>query len=341
MRQNINWGIIGLGNIALSFAHAFKESNNSTLKGISSNNLEKIKVFQDKFNINKNYCFDNYEDLLECKDIDIVYIALPNSFHFEWVLKCIENQKKIVVEKPAVLNFKEINILKERIGDIFFAEAFMYAYHPQTKKVIDLIAKNKIGKLISMESSFGINIMTKKNFLGFTTKKKINKESRVFNKDLGGGAILDLGCYPVSLSTLIGLFNSDYIYEKIEVKNIQKKLGSTGVDIDAAADLYFQNGFKSSIRASFTENLGQKSFIKGTKGNIIIQDTWTADKALVEIESETIIKKIQIESEKNIYFYEIEAISKCVIDNKNKPEFPGINFDNTLINTKILDEWLN
>jgi predicted dehydrogenase len=339
--KQVNWGIIGLGTIATKFADAFKLSKKAKLLAIASKNQNKIKYFKEKFNIEDEYCFNNYEDLLKSKKIDIIYIALPNSLHFEWILKCIENKKRILVEKPAVLNFKEIDILKKKIGDIFFAEAFMYAYHPQTIKVIDLLANDKIGKLISMESSFGINIMTKKNFLGFTKKKIINEKSRVFNKDLGGGAILDLGCYPVSLSTLIGLFNSDYIYKKIEVKNIQKKLGSTGVDIDAAADLYFQNGFKSSIRASFTENLGQKSFIKGTKGNIIIQDTWTADKALVEIESETIIKKIQIESEKNIYFYEIEAISKCVIDNKNKPEFPGINFDNTLINTKILDEWLN
>ena len=339
--KQVNWGIIGLGTIATKIADAFKLSKNAKLLAVASKDKDKLKYFKENFNIKGDYCFNSYDELLKSKKIDIVYIALPNSFHFEWVLKCIENQKKIVVEKPAVLNFKEINILKERIGDIFFAEAFMYAYHPQTKKVIDLIAKNKIGKLISMESSFGINIMTKKNFLGFTTKKKINKESRVFNKDLGGGAILDLGCYPVSLSTLIGLFNSNFITQKIEIKNIKKELGNTGVDLNAAADLYFQNGFQSSIKASFTENLGQKSLIKGTKGIITVQDTWTADNSLVEIEAETVNEKIKIECEKNIYVYEIEAISKCVMENKNKPEFPGINFDNTLVNTKILDEWLN
>ena len=143
------------------------------------------------------------------------------------------------------------------------------------------------------------------------------------------------------MSTLIGLFNSNFITQKIEIKNIKKELGNTGVDLNAAADLYFQNGFQSSIKASFTENLGQKSLIKGTKGIITVQDTWTADNSLVEIEAETVNEKIKIECEKNIYVYEIEAISKCVMENKNKPEFTGINFDNTLVNTKILDEWLN
>ena len=114
MRQNINWGIIGLGNIALRFAHAFEDSKNSTLKGISSNNPEKIKVFQDKFNINKNYCFDNYEDLLECKDIDIVYIALPNSMHKEWILKSINSKKNVLVEKPAFINLLDAEDIKDK-----------------------------------------------------------------------------------------------------------------------------------------------------------------------------------------------------------------------------------
>ena len=89
MKQIINWGIIGLGNIALQFAKAFKDSTNSKLKGISSTNLEKIKVFQKKFEINKEYCFNNYQDILNSNNIDIVYIALPNSMHKEWILKSI------------------------------------------------------------------------------------------------------------------------------------------------------------------------------------------------------------------------------------------------------------
>ena len=114
MQNNINWGIIGLGNVASGFAEAFKESNNSELKGISSNNLDKIKLFQEKFNINKDYCFDNYENLLKCEDIDIVYIALPNSMHQEWILKSIKNRKKVLVEKPAFINLSEIKNIKQQ-----------------------------------------------------------------------------------------------------------------------------------------------------------------------------------------------------------------------------------
>jgi len=337
--KQVNWGIIGLGTIASKFADAFKLSRNAKLLAISSKNKDKIKDFKEKFSIQNNYCFNNYEDLLNSKDIDVVYIALPNSLHFEWISKCIENKKKILVEKPAVLNFKEINNIKDKIGNIFFAEGFMYIYHPQILKVLNLIEEGRIGKLISMESNFGINIMSKKNFFGLRIKKKIDKKNRLFNRELGGGAILDLGCYPVSFSSLIGLFNSSIKCEKINVKNIEKEIGNTGVDLNSSADLYFDSGFKSTIRASFTENLGQKSLITGTEGTIILQNTWTANKPIIEVKAKK-SEKFHIESTKNIYIYEIEALSKCIIENKNKPDFPGLNLDDTLRNTKILDAWL-
>ena len=174
MRQNINWGIIGLGNIALQFAQAFKDSTNSKLKGISSTNPDKIKAFQEKFEINKDYCFHNYQDLLNCDDIDIVYIALPNSMHKEWILKSINSKKNILVEKPAFMDLSETESIKKKIIDnnIFFSEGFMYRYTPQILKVIELIKNDAIGKPVSMNSSFGINLLTKKNIFGFKKKKE-------------------------------------------------------------------------------------------------------------------------------------------------------------------------
>ena len=87
--QKVNWGIIGLGKIALKFAKGFKNIDNAKLLGISSKDNEKLKKFKEDFKIENNFCFNNYENLLECKDIDIIYIALPNSLHHEWIIKCI------------------------------------------------------------------------------------------------------------------------------------------------------------------------------------------------------------------------------------------------------------
>ena len=172
--QKVNWGIIGLGNIALKFAEGFKNIENAKLLGISSKSDEKIKKFKELFKIDNNFCFNSYEDLLSCKDIDMIYIALPNSLHHEWVIRCIEKKKNILVEKPATLNFSEIENIKNELQnmDLLFAEAFMYRFHPQIIKTIELINENRIGKIISVESFFGIDLLTKKNLFGFNKKKK-------------------------------------------------------------------------------------------------------------------------------------------------------------------------
>ena len=150
MAQIINWGIIGLGNVALEFANAFKDSNNAKLLGISSNNKNKIQKFMEKFNINKDYCFNKYEDLLNCEDIDIIYIALPNSMHKEWIEKSIEKKKNILIEKPAFMSLMETEIIKKKIqnGNFFFSESFIYRYTPQIFKVLELLRNNTIGKPI-------------------------------------------------------------------------------------------------------------------------------------------------------------------------------------------------
>ena len=137
--------------------------------GIASKDSNKLNKFQEEFEIDNNYCFNNYENLLKNNNIDIIYIALPTSFHHEWISKCLEKGKKVLVEKPATMNSSEIIDIKKNYFDkeIFFSEAFMYMYHPQIKKTVELINEGEIGKLISMESSFGIDILTKKNFFGF------------------------------------------------------------------------------------------------------------------------------------------------------------------------------
>ena len=340
--KKVNWGIIGLGSIATKFADGFKNSENAKLIAISSKNSNKLKKFKEQFKINENYCFDDYKNLLKCNDVDIIYIALPNSLHHEWIIECIKNNKKVLVEKPATVNFSEIKNIKDfhYNEDLFFAEAFMYSYHPQILKVIDLLKNNTIGKLISMDTVFGKDVLTKKNFFGFKKIKKINKEDRKYNKKLGGGAILDLGCYTVSFSTMIASLISKVDYNKVELFNKKKKIGSTGVDMDSYAELKFENNFKSKMGVSFTKDLGRKTKIIGNEGELIIENTWHAEPSKIRttgLEN----KEISVDCNKNIFSYEIEILSQCILDNKEKPDFPGLTIDETYGNMKIIDKWLN
>ena len=340
--QKVNWGIIGLGKIALKFSEGFKNVDNAKLLGISSKDNQKLKKFKENFKIENNFCFNNYENLLECKGIDIIYIALPNSLHHEWIIKCIEKEKKILVEKPATLNFSQMKDVQNKLlnKNLLFTEAFMYRYHPQIIEVIKLIRENAIGKLISMESFFGMDILTKKNLFGFKKIKKLNKDSRLYNKDLGGGAILDLGCYPVSISQFIASLIPDINCNSIKVLNKKKEIGSTGVDLDSYAELQFDNKFKSKIGASFTKNLGKGTKIIGEKGELLIENTWHGDPSIIKIKGEKSYE-INVKCNENIYSYEIRNISKSVLENKKESIYPGMSLVETLLNMKILDEWLN
>ena len=113
--KQVKWGIIGLGGIASKFANGFQFTKNARLFAISSKNENKLLEFKNKFQIDENYCFSNYDSLLECKDLDMVYIALPHSFHHEWVIKSIKKEKNILVEKPATVNFLQMENIKNNL----------------------------------------------------------------------------------------------------------------------------------------------------------------------------------------------------------------------------------
>ena len=165
--NQVNWGIIGLGVIASQFAKGFEGLDSAKLLAIASTNQDKLSKFKKNLKIDIEYSFSNYQTLIEHKEIDIIYIALPTSLHHQWIVKCLDAGKKVLVEKPATMNANEIKEIKKKYSKekIFIYEAYMYMYHPQILKVIELINQREIGELISMESSIGINILTKKIYL--------------------------------------------------------------------------------------------------------------------------------------------------------------------------------
>lgn len=338
--RKANWGIIGLGNIAYKFAYGFAGIDNSCIKGIASHNLDKLSEFRKNFKINKNYCFSNYQDLIDCEEIDIIYITLPHSLHYEWIIKCLNKKKNTVVEKPATINFEQILNIKKKCSSkkIFFAEAFMYRYHPQINKVIEIIKDKKIGNLLKMESYFGINLMEKQILFGIKKKKKINEQSRLFDKNLGGGAILDLGCYPSSMSLLIASLKSKFKSVRLKEKNVE--IYKTGVDVDSYAKLVFDNEFTSLIGTSFKKDLGKHTIIKGDTGEITIEDSWHGNPSIISINGKN-NEIIKINAKTNIYSYEIEIFSKNFLENNFEIKYPGVEFNETFLNMKILDDWLN
>ena len=188
----VNWGIVGLGSMGNAFANAINEVKNAQLIGVASKSNSKLEVFSKNFKIKTENRFLNYKELLSSTKIDAIYISTLNNTHVDLILNCVKNNKKILCEKPIGLNLDQAKLALEAIekNNTSFYEAIAYRSHPQTQSLLKLIDNGEIGKIYKIESSFGFKV------------RKIKKDSRLFNKDTGGGAILDLGCYPISFFNL-------------------------------------------------------------------------------------------------------------------------------------------
>ncbi len=333
----IKWGIIGLGNIANVFAEAIKETNNAKVQSISSLDKNRLDTFKNKFEIDDHNCHSSYNAVIENDTVDIIYIALPNSLHFKWILNCIKSNKNILVEKPATINTQEIIKINKLLDNknIFFAEAFAYRFHPQVFNLINIIKSGEIGELLSVESYFGNNIIRKKNIFGYE-KLKINKNNRLFNKNLGGGSILDLGCYPSSLSVMLANLKSNTNKNRIIFKKKKIIMGESDVDLEGFAEIEFENYFKAKIGCSFQKDLDKLTKIEGSKKSIRLTNSWSNNQPQIMIDS----KSYDISNKfKNILSYEIEIISNMLEKGEYKIESPYMDRFETEFNIRILEEW--
>ncbi len=322
----IKWGIVGLGNMAQKFAHSVKETDNAKLIAISSLNNERLKSFKENFKIDKNFVFDNYNDLISCNEVDAVYIATVNNSHVKLIKMCAENKKNILCEKPIALNFQEARDAADYINkyNVIFYEALAYYSHGQTKNLIGLINEKKLGKIISINSTFGFKV------------KRINPKSRIFDKSLGGGSILDIGCYPLSLLNLFFKNN-----ESMKFKNAKGSFASTDVDDSAEANLLIGNKIDAFIKVSFKENLENKVVIKFENGSLIIPSPWLPEsKSYIDVNYVNSNYKKFFTSTRSLFGNQIQNVSANIESNKRKDDFL-VNIEESLKIMNNLTIWSN
>ena len=331
----IRWGIIGPGNIAHNFADALNESFSGKLVGIASLNDQRREEFGDKYNIENKYRFQNYDLLLDSSNIDAVYISTPHTLHAELSIKAAGKGKHILCEKPAGINFNEgkkiINSARE--AGIFFMEGFMYRCHPQIKTLLEIIKENRIGKINKITSSFGFDM------------GKVIPESRLFRKDLAGGAILDVGLYPVSFSRLIaGVALGKKFINPISIES-EAKIGETGVDEISMATMKFDGNIEAHLSTSILKNMKNNAVIEGAEGIIELDQPWDPGrdggpyKCSIKIISNKKENIINIEGSEHLFFFEAELASQAILKEKQEITYPGMTWEDTLGNLKVLDDW--
>ncbi len=320
----IKWGIIGLGNMGQQFTNAIKETSNSKIISVASLDKNKIKNFKDNYNLNKVSVYNNYDEIIKDKNINAIYIATLNNTHFHLIKKCTQYEKNILCEKPFTLNYDEGREVYDYVlkNNVIFYEGFAYRSHPQTKIVKEIVKNNELGKITNFQSSFGFKV------------NKIKPESRLFNKNLGGGAILDVGCYPLSI---LNLFYKDP--DSYKFLNAKGNLTHTNVDDYAEAEIEINKMIKCQIKISFRENYQNKTIIEGQKGKLIINSPWTPEKqTTLEISQGNSYYKKIVKSDLSLYANQIEKVSDNFEKNIKDDKFL-VNIQNSLAIMKNMSIW--
>src|SRR5256714_4329324 len=183
----IQWGILSTGAIAQTFARGLRASQTGRLSAVASRAKEKADAFAREFGASK--ALESYQALLDDPNVHAVYVSTPHPFHAEWAIRACDAKKHVLVEKPFALNFAEAMAMTEAAiaNDVLLMEAFMYRCHPQTAKLVELIRSKAIGDVRIIQATFSFHA-------GF------NPDDRIFKNELAGGGLIDVCCYPGSMS---------------------------------------------------------------------------------------------------------------------------------------------
>ena len=315
MSKTIKWGIIGLGNIAHQFANDIVLFEKAKLQGVASRSFEKAKAFAEKYNSAKYY--GSYRELADDPEIDAVYIATPHTSHFENTMMCLQAGKAVLCEKPMGINSAQVKtmIAEAKSRKLFLMEAIWTRFIPATVKVLDLIGKQSIGNINFVRADFGF-------------KANRNPESRVFNKKLGGGSLLDIGIYPIYLSLVtLGV-----------PKTIQAMARMTEAQVDSFCAMLFdyQNGEKAILESTVEASTPIEGIIYGTEGTIKMHSPFHHSKRITLSVFDKPDKGFDIEYIGNGYFHEIEEVTHCL--NSGMTESTKLPHGLSLNLIKIMDQ---
>ena len=333
MKQT-RWGILGPGSIAHNFADGLKEGASGALLAISSRNSERLRQFGDQYRIAASKRYASYEALAADPDIDAIYVSTPHPWHAEFAIMAMRQGKAVLCEKPAGMNAAEVTTMVEVAAQegVFFMEAFMYRCHPQIARMLELIRAGEIGTVGHIKATFGFSATR-------------DPTSRLFDRALGGGGILDVGCYTVSAARLIaGAALGKDFENPLSVKGVGF-IGPTGVDEVAHGLLSFQSGIIAEIATSVTTAMENAVVIEGSTGTITLSNPWVPGRNAGPSDSTIAIKVNgtsrveQINSHHHLFAFEAELASRNIAESKLQADAPALNHADSIGNAETLDRW--
>ncbi len=314
MNKTIRWGILGTGTIARKFAAGLKILPDAKLIAVGSRSAESAGTFGIEFEVPRRHV--SYEALVNDPEVDVIYVATPHSCHKDNTLLALAAGKAVLCEKPFAINAREAEQVIAFAGarKLFLMEAMWTRCFPLMERLRELIESKAIGEVRMLTADFGF-------------RAEIQEEQRLFNPAFGGGALLDVGVYPVSLASMI--FGAP-----TQIASLAH-LGKTGVDEEAAMILSHSKGQLAVLSTAIRTDTPQEAIIMGTTGRIRIHSLWWHPTTMTLTREGVTDEVMEFPHAGNGYQFEAMEVMKCL--RAGQLESRLMPLDETLAIMKTLD----
>lgn len=283
-------GILGAGSIAHKMAETVRSMEKTEIYAVASRSLEKAEDFAKQYDIPKAY--GNYEDMVKDSSVDLVYVATPHSHHYEHVKLCLENGRNVLCEKAFMINSAQakevVRIAREK--KLLLAEAIWTRYMPSRELIREAVDSGIIGRVTSLTANLGYAIG--------------NKE-RLVRSDLGGGALLDLGVYPINFALMV--FGEDY--QEVSAQGI---LSNQGVDLQNSITLTWKNGRMALLHSNMEALTDRRGIIHGDKGYLVVENINNCEAISAYDLDRKLIKQYEIPEQITGFEYEVESCRRAL-----------------------------
>ena len=309
------WGILGTGNIASQFARGLAELDDAKLVAVGSRTAESAEAFGERFSVPRRH--DSYVALASDPDVDAIYVATPHPLHHDNTIMCLEAGKAVLCEKPFAINAGQAQamVATARARGVFLMEAMWTRFLPHIVRLRELLAANTIGEVRMLQVDFGF-------------RTSFNPQGRLFDPALGGGALLDVGIYPVSLASMI--------LGAPERVTGMAQLGETGVDEQSAMIFGYAGGQLALLSQAIRTNSPHEALLLGTSGKIRMHSSWWKATTITLSVDGRPDELIDLPGVGNGYNYEAAEVGRCL--HAGRTESDVMPLDETLAIMRTLDE---
>ncbi len=321
--RKLRWGVLGYARIAWNAViPGICKARNSTFHALASRDPAKLAKCRATWPEVKLVA--SYDELVRDPEVDAIYIPLPNSMHREWTIKAAAHGKHVLCEKPMGLTAAEARemIVACETHRVTLMEAFMYRYTPRTQKVVELLRSGVLGEIKQVNAFF---------------RFRLNTPNIRLERELGGGSLYDVGCYPVNFVGLVvdtlagGQPASGGHPEKISVDCVLQD----GVDVNFSALLHYKSGLMATIQSGFSAHRRIYAEIIGTEGTLEVRDAFLGDGSPLALLIGDERREIEIPS-CDRYQLEVEDFADAVMHGRS----PKFSLLETVRNAELIDRLL-